>query len=294
MDKNKKVAQNPIKKALILEGGAMRGMFTCGVIDVLLENNISFDGIAGISAGAAFGCNFKSKQIGRPIRYNKKYCKDPRYCSLRSLIKTGNLYGAEFCYQDIPDVLDPFDKETFKNNPVEFYIGATDVQTGKCLYHKCDDGGKTDIKWMQASASMPLVSKPVLVDGHLLLDGAIADSVPYKFMEEQGYNRNLIVLTQPDGYRKTKSKLSALIKFLLRRYPAMAEATVLRYLMYNRQMEEIKQREQKGISFVIRPPKALKISRTENNPDELERVYQIGRAEALKALFALKRFLAAE
>lgn len=283
--------QPSIKKALILEGGAMRGMFTCGVIDVLLENGIDFDGIAGISAGAAFGCNFKSKQIGRGIRYNKKYCNDPRYCSLRSLIKTGNLYAAEFCYHDIPYLLDPFDRETFKNNPIEFFIGATDVQTGKCLYHQCIEGDEIDIKWMQASASMPLVSRPVSVDGHLLLDGAIADSVPYKFMEERGYNRNLIVLTQPDGYQKNKSKLSPLIKFLLRKYPAMAEATVSRYKMYNKQMAEIKQRENNGTSFVIRPPEALKISRTEHNPSELERVYQIGRFEAFKALPALKRFL---
>lgn len=281
----------PTKTGLILEGGAMRGMFTSGVIDVLMENGIGFDGIAGVSAGAVFGCNFKSKQIGRPIRYNKKYCNDPRYCSIRSLIKTGDLYNADFCYRDIPDLLDPFDRQTFKNNPVEFYIGATDVQTGKCLYHKCIDGGQTDIKWMQASASMPLVSRPVFVDGHLMLDGAIADSVPYKFMEQMGYNRNLLVLTQPDGYKKTKSKLSPLIRLLLRKYPAIAEATVERYKMYNKQMEEIKQRQQKGISFVIRPPKALGISRTESNPDELERVYQTGRHEAEKALPPLKRFL---
>lgn len=279
------------KKGLILEGGAMRGMFTAGVIDVLLENNVQFDGIAGVSAGAVFGCNFKSKQIGRAIRYNKKYCKDPRYCSIRSLIKTGDLYNTDFCYRQIPEFLDPFDRQTFQNNPIEFFLGATDVNTGKCMYHQCTDGGPTDIKWMQASASMPLVSRPVPIDNLLLLDGAISDSVPYQFMEQKGYNRNLIVLTQPDGYQKHKSKLSPLLRFLLRKFPAIAEAVVLRHQMYNRQMEEIKQREQKGISFVIRPPKALGISRTENNPDELERVYQTGRLEAERNLPALKRFL---
>ena len=270
----------------------MRGMFTCGVLDVLMENGITFDGAAGISAGAVFGCNFKSRQIGRPIRYNKKYCRDPRYCSIWSLIKTGNLYNADFCYKDIPDSLDPFDRKTFKNNPLEFFIGATDLKTGKCVYHKCTDGGKTDIKWMQASASMPLVSRPVSVDGHLLLDGAIADSVPYKYMEQKGYNRNLIILTQPDGYRKEKSELSFLVKIVLRKYPAFVRAALSRYKMYNKQMEEIKEREQKGTSFVIRPPESLGISRTENNPDELERVYQMGRREAKRALPALKRFLA--
>ena len=114
-----------------MEGGAMRGMFTCGVIDVLLEHNISFDGAAGISAGAVFGCNYKSKQAGRAVRYNKKYSYDKRYCSLRSLLTTGDLYGADFCYRELPDVLDPFDRATFRSNQMEFYVGATNVVTGE-------------------------------------------------------------------------------------------------------------------------------------------------------------------
>lgn len=280
-----------VKKGLILEGGAMRGMFTCGVIDVLMENNISFDGVAGISAGAVFGCNFKSGQIGRALRYNKKYCNDPRYCSMRSFIKTGDIYGEDFCYRELPYILDPFDRETFKNNPVDFYVGATDVKTGKCVYHKCTDGGYTDIKWLQASASMPLVSKPVFVDGYLLLDGGISDSVPYKYMESLGYNRNLIILTQPEGYIKSRSPLFPLIKLMLRQHPAIAEAMAVRHEMYNRQIEEIEDREQKGISFVIRPPESLGIGRIENKPSELERVYRIGRTEAKKALPELKSFL---
>ena len=114
-----------MKTALIMEGGAMRGMFTCGVIDVFMENGITFDGAAGISAGAGFGCNIKSRQIGRPIRYNKKYCRDPRYCSIRSLLKTGDLFGADFCYRELPEILDPFDSKTFAENPMAFYAGAT-------------------------------------------------------------------------------------------------------------------------------------------------------------------------
>ena len=131
-----------MKTALIMEGGAMRGMFTCGVMDALMENGVAFAGAAGISAGAVFGCNFKSEQIGRPVRYNKKYCRDPRYCSIRSLIKTGDLYGVDFCYRELPEILDPFDYETFRSNPMEFYVGATDVNTGRCVYHKCSAGGE--------------------------------------------------------------------------------------------------------------------------------------------------------
>ncbi len=279
------------KTGLIMEGGAMRGLFTCGVIDVLMENDIRFNGAIGISAGAVFGCNIKSRQIGRPLRYNKKYCKDPRYCSIWSLVKTGDMYGADFCYRELPDILDPFDRKTFRNDPTEFYVGATDVKKGKCIYHKCTDGGETDIKWMQASASMPIVSKPVSVDGYMLLDGGISDSVPYKYMESLGYNRNLIVLTQPKGYRKRKSPALPMIKLLICKYPAIAKAMAERHEMYNQQMDEIEEREQKGVSFVVRPSKPLDISRTEKNPDELERVYQAGRKEAEAVLEQLKHFL---
>ena len=208
------------RTGLVLEGGAMRGMFTCGVIDVLMENDIWFEGACGISAGAVFGCNYKSRQIGRPIRYNKRFCKDPRYCSYRSLIKTGDLYGADFCYRELPDELDIFDRETFKNDPMEFYIGATDVKTGRCVYHKCTDGGEPDLKWMRASASMPIVSTPVEIEGSYYLDGGIADSIPYKFMESIGYDRNVIVLTQSKGYVQKQS--SSLMKLALRKYPAIA------------------------------------------------------------------------
>ena len=191
-----------MKSGLIMEGGAMRGMFTCGVIDVFMEEGIDFDGAAGISAGAVFGCNFKSRQIGRPIRYNKNYCRDPRYCSMRSLLKTGDLYGVDFCYHELPDILDPFDAAAFKEKPMDFYVGATNVGTGKILFHNCRDGGENDIQWMRASASMPVVSRPVRIGNHTYLDGGISDAVPYRYMMQQGFDRNVIVLTQPGGYRK--------------------------------------------------------------------------------------------
>ena len=186
-----------MKTALSMEGGAMRGMFTCGVIDVLMENGITFDAAAGISAGAAFGCNYKSRQIGRPIRYNKRYGSDPRYMSFRSLLKTGDLYNADFCYRELPDVLDPFDRKAFRDNPMAFYIGATDVKTGKSVYHLCSDGEERDILWMRASASMPLVSRPVDVDGYLLLDGGITDPVPLDHMQSLGFDRHVVMSGMP-------------------------------------------------------------------------------------------------
>ncbi len=281
-----------MKKGLIMEGGAMRGMFTCGVIDVLYENGITFDGAAGISAGAVFGCNFKSHQPGRAIRYNKKYCADPRYSGLRSFIKTGDLYNVDFCYHVIPDSLDVFDRETFAKDPMEFYVGATDITTGKIVYHKCTDGGENDIKWMQASASLPLVSRVVEVDGYKLLDGGVVDPVPYRFMEELGYDRNVMVLTQPKDYVKKKDSTISVIRMKLKKYPQVAFAMAVRHTVYNRQMKEIAEREKEGRAFVIRPPESLKIGRRVKDPDELERVYQIGRREAEKKLDALKAYLA--
>ena len=267
----------------------MRGMFSCGVIDVLMENGIRFDGACGISAGAVFGCNYKSWQIGRAIRYNKRFCKDPRYCSLSSWIKTGDLYGADFCYRELPDELDVFDRVTFKNDPMEFYIGATDCATGKCVYHKCTDGGREDLKWMQASASMPIASKPVEIDGGLYLDGGVADSIPYAFMESIGYNRNVVVLTQPKGY--VKRKAASIMKLALRKIPAIAEGMARRHEVYNRQVEEVEKREEKGEVFVIRPPEDVGVGRTEKNPDKLEKAYQMGRKEALRVLPGLREFL---
>lgn len=263
----------------------MRGMFTCGVLDVFMEQGIAFDGAAGISAGAVFGCNYKSGQIGRALRYNMRYCADPRYCSLRSLIRTGDLYGADFCYREIPDKLDVFDRKAFRDNPMEFYIGATDVDTGRPVYHRCTDGGETDITWMRASASMPVVSRVVEVDGLRLLDGGIADAVPYRHMQEQGYDRNVIVLTRPGGYRKEPA--SALLLRMLRRYPRVQEAMASRHVMYNRQMDEIEAMD----ALVIRPPEPLGIGRIERRASELERVYRIGRREAERRLDEVRAYL---
>lgn len=280
-----------MKTALSMEGGAMRGMFTCGVIDVLMENGITFDAAAGISAGAAFGCNFKSRQIGRPIRYNKRYGSDPRYMSFRSLLKTGDLYNADFCYRELPDVLDPFDRKAFRDNPMAFYIGATDVKTGKCVYHLCSDGEETDILWMRASASMPLVSRPVEVDGLLLLDGGITDPVPLDHMQSLGFDRHVVILTQPKGYRKSRSRGMPVMRMMLRKYPAVARAMAERHIVYNAQMEDIDRQEREDRIFVIRPPQALGIHRTEKRPEELEKVYQTGRQEALMGLKELKAYL---
>ena len=280
-----------MKTGLIMEGGAMRGIFTCGVIDVFLEEGIRFDGAAGISAGACFGCNFKSGQIGRALRYNKRFSRDARYCSVRSLIRSGDLYGAEFCYRELPDRLDPFDREAFAADPMDFYVGATDVDTGRIVYRNCRDGGDADMQWIRASASMPLVSRIVEIDGYRLLDGGIADPVPYPVMERAGYDRNVYILTRPKGYRKKPSAAMPWVKIVMRNTPEMVRAMGERHTVYTRQMDEIDRKELREEILVIRLPEGLGIRRTEHDPEELDRVYRIGRREAEKRLSEIRGFL---
>ena len=280
-----------MKKGLALEGGAMRGMFTAGVLDVFMENGISFDGAAGISAGATFGCNLKSGQIGRVIRYNKRYCRDWRYGSFRSWILTGDLYGKKFCYETLPNELDPFDTKSYRETPMEFYFGTTNVDTGRPLFFRSRTGDARDLTWMRASASMPVVSRVVEVDGYRLLDGGISDPVPLRFLKSRGYDRNVVLLTQPKGYRKQPSKLTPAICFLLRKYPKTAHAMKVRYLRYNHQMDQIDREEAEGKILVIRPPQALEIGSVCHEPEKLEQVYQIGRAEGERQLAAVRTFL---
>lgn len=275
-----------MKKGLVMEGGAMRGMFTCGVLDVLMENGISFDGAVGVSAGATFGCNIKSKQIGRAYRYNKKYCSDKRYHSISSFIKTGDIYNVPFCYDELPYKLDRWDIETFKNNPMEFFCVATDIVSGKPVYHKCLTGEKYDIEWIRASASMPLVSRPVRIDGGIYLDGGISDSIPLKFMEDNGYTDNLVIETQPVDYVKGRQKYMPLVRWSLRKYPNMIKCMEKRYIMYNEEKKYIREKEKKGLVRVIRPKEPLNISAIEKNPAEIERVYRLGREAGEKYIVA--------
>lgn len=280
-----------IKKGLVMEGGAMRGMFTAGVIDVFLENDICFDGAIGVSAGATFGCNFKSKQIGRSIRYNLRFCKDSRYCGIKSLLTSGNLYNADFCYNQLPNNLDLFDYETYKNNPLKFYIVASDVRTGLPVYKELKSCDKNDLEWMRASASMPLVSKVVEIDGFKLLDGGMTDSIPLKYFESIGYNRNVVILTQPRDFIKKENKLIKIIKLFLSKYPKIVDAMKNRHIMYNSETKYIFDKADKGEVFVICPETSLGISRTESNGDKLMNTYQLGRDIAKKNLDSLKAFL---
>lgn len=280
-----------MKKGLVMEGGAMRGLFTAGVIDVLMENGIDFDGAVGVSAGACFGCNYKSRQVGRVIRYNTKYCRDKRYCSLRSLIKTGDMFGADFCYRLLPFELDVFDDKAFVENPMDFYVVATDIESGKPTYHKCDKGTEKDLLWFRASASMPLAARIVEIENKKLLDGGISDSIPLEFFESLGYEKNIVILTQPKGYIKGKNRLLPLIKAVFRKYPNLVETIKNRHTIYNSQTKYVLDAEKDGRALILCPPEKLPVGRIEHKSEKLIEVYNIGRNTANQNLEKIKAFL---
>ena len=279
------------KTGLVLEGGAMRGLFSAGVMDVLMENNIRFDTICGVSAGAAFGCNYKSHQIGRAIRYNLRFCKDKRYCSWHSWLKTGDLFGADFCYHRLPTELDLFDCKTFETDPTDFYLVCTDVETGKAHYQLCNKVDNECFEWMRASASMPLVSNIVTIGGRKYLDGAIADSIPLKFSEQNNCSKNVVILTQCRGYEKKPLKFLPLIKLLLGKYPALIETMSKRHTVYNSTLEYVEKAAGENRVFIFRPDEPLPCSRICHDPALLRQTYDIGRKQSLKKLNALREFL---
>lgn len=280
-----------MRKGLVLEGGAMRGLFTAGVIDVLMENGVEFDGIIGVSAGACFGCNYVSKQPRRAYRYNLKYCNDPRYCSIRSLIKTGDMFGADFCYHELPEELDIFDSETFINSSMDFYVVATDIETGKAVYKKMTDCKGEELEWIRASASMPLASRIVEIDGGKYLDGGIADSIPLEQFQRMGYEKNVVVLTQPDGYTKSPNKLMPAIKRVFKNYPKLIEGMSNRHLVYNNSIGYVKNQRNAGNTFIICPDEPLPIGRITHDPKKIKAVYKLGRKVGKRNLEAVKRFL---
>lgn len=279
-----------MKIGLVLEGGAMRGMFTAGVLDVFMENNITFDGAVGVSAGTAFGVNLKSKQPGRILRYNLRFAGKPYYASWKSWRRSGNLYAANFCYHILPDKLDSFDKETFRKNPMEFWSVSTNAETGKPVYTLLKSGNYTDLEWVRASASIPFFAHPVAIRGQYYFDGGVSDSIPIAFAEKR-YKRNVLVTTQPKEYRKGIDKLWPLEKVLLRQYPAVLARVKTRSKDYNAVLDKIAKDEKAGKILVIRPPHALDIGTLETDKDELKRLYEIGRKEANRILPELVEYL---
>ena len=266
----------------------MRGIYTAGVLDVFMENGITFDGVIGVSAGAIHGCSFVSGQKGRSIRYYMKYCRNWQFMSFRSLLLTGNIAGEKFCYHTLPEKLDPYDYEAFKKSPTKFYVGCSNVETGKAEYLPITDM-KEQIDRMRASASLPLVSKIVKTAGLKLLDGGCTDSIPLRAFAKMGYKKCVVVLTRPAGYRKKPGNFW-LPEAAYHKYPAFVRALRSRYYFYNKTVEWIDRLEQEGKIFVIRPSVALPIGRTEHSVEKLQETYDIGRKDAANQMHAMENW----
>ena len=282
------VNNNQSKTVFVLEGGAMRGLYSAGVLDVFMKNGITTDAIYGVSAGALFGINFKSEQIGRAIRYNLKYAHEKNYMGLYSLITTGNIMNEKFCFDKIVNELDKFDFDTFNASPIDFYAVVTNVETGKAEHIKITDA-REQLEVLRASGSMPFVSKLVEIDGKKYLDGAISDPIPFKKVLEEGYEKIVVVLTRAEQDQKHQEKLP--YNWVYRKYPNFIKCAEKQLDIYNESLDLIKEYEKQGKIMVLRPSQNLKIARVEKNLKKLNAIYNLGVDDCSKKLDEIKKYL---
>lgn len=270
---------------VIFEGGGMRGIFVTGVIDYFLENKIYFPHVYGVSAGACNACSYVSRQVGRAYGTATEYLDDPAFSSIKSLRRTGNYFNADFIYKKIPESLYPIDNDVFKASGTEFRVSMTNCITGEAEYPQVNDLFE-DIDYVRASASLPLLSELVPIDGYCYLDGGIADSIPVIQSVKDGNTKNVVVLTRPLGYRKKPNKaIMPMIRAKYHRYPKLIEAVEKRYIFYNESLKFIEEGMKNGTVFVIAPMGDLNIGRTEKNKVKLRKAYEEGYfvAEGLSA-----------
>jgi len=275
---------------LVLEGGGMRGVYTAGVLDAFLDEGIEFSSVYGVSAGACHGCSFLSKQRGRGVRVVVDYLDDPRYCGIKSLLKTGDIFGADFAYSQIPDVLDPFDHQAFDQYQGRFYVVATDVVTGQPKYLRVRDLRK-QIWMIRASSSLPLVSRTVAVHAHYYLDGGVTDSIPIRRSMEDGNEKNVVVLTRDAAYRKEANSMMPLMRLRYHGHKAFLDAAETRHIHYNEVLAFLEEEEAAGRVFVIRPSEEVQVGRLEKDRKKLEALYQKGLEDAGARMEELKKYL---
>ena len=268
----------------------MRGLFTAGVMDVMLEHHVQYDGIIGVSAGATFGCNYKSLQPGRVLRYNLRFRHHPRYMSLYSLLTTGNFVGAEFSYHILPEKLDLFDFKTYADNPAEFEVVCTDASTGEPVYHRIDRM-EEGLDWIRASASLPILSTPVRLEGRALLDGGISDSIPLRHFQQKGYQKCVVVLTQPSDFKKNATRLMPLFRAAMKKYPRIIESMARRHEMYNQELDYLREQASAGHALLIHPKDTLPIGRVQQSASRIRQVYRMGREAAEEVLPQILEFL---
>lgn len=281
----------PGSRGLVLEGGGVRGIYSAGILDVMMEHGVDVDGVAGVSAGAIHGSSFVSKQPGRGVRLYLTFSPSGDFMGWRSWLKTGDFVNYQFAYLDMCDRLVPFDYDTFEQSHVAFYTVSTDVDSGAPYYHRTRTIRGEEMMGLRASASLPVVSRIVDFAGRHLLDGGASDSIPVEFLRGLGYTRTVVVLTQVAGYRK-KPQSMGLIRLKYRKYPNFVQTMLHRHEHYNDTLDRVAELEKSGEIFVFRPSHLVKISRLERNPRRILEMYELGRHDALERLAELKAFLA--
>ena len=279
-----------IEAGLVVEGGGMRGVYTAGVLDYFMEKNLYFDDCYGVSAGACHISSYVSKQIGRSMKVTLDYINDKRYCSVNSLIKTGDMFGVEMLYDLIPNKLELYDYDTFNKFKGNFYSVVTNCKTGKAEYIKIKDM-KKDIIAVRASSSLPLLSRIVEINGKEYLDGGITDSIPIKKSIKDGHKKNVVILTRDKTYRKSKPKFLSFFKLKYKKYPNLVKAIENRYKMYNETLDFIEEEKAKNKVFIIQPKLPVKISRIEKDKDKLKALYNQGYEDAKEIYEDLMKFL---
>lgn len=266
---------------LVLEGGGMRGVYTCGVLEYFLETELYFNYVIGVSAGACNAASYISRQKGRNQKVNVEFVRDPRYMSIKNLITKKSYFGWDFIFNEIPNKYVKFDFEEFNKSDCKFVIVATDCATGKAVYFQKED---VDDKFypLRASASLPLISEMIKFKGYELLDGGLADSIPIKKSIADGNNKNIIVLTRNKEYRKEPVGNKGIIKLKYRKYPKLLNAIFDRYKHYNDTLDYIEHLENNGEAIVIRPSKPLDVKRTEKDSEKLNALFNNGYEDAKK------------
>lgn len=278
------------KAGLVLEGGGLKGVYTSGVLDFFLDKGIEFSSCYGVSAGACNLCSFLSKQRGRAYHVNVDYLDDKNYCSVYSLLKTGDLFGVDMCYHKIPDELYPFDHKTYYQYQGTFYSVVTNIESGQPEYIPIKDMHK-DIDAVRASASLPLVSRNVSYHGQLYLDGGISDAIPLRRSIEDGNHKNVVVMTKEVGYRRQPSSMTSLIKLRYRKYPEVYKLMKNRHIVYNETLDFIEEQVKSGNTFLIQPKKKSDVGRIEKDKVKLQALYEEGYQEASECYETLLEFL---
>lgn len=275
---------------LVLEGGGMKGLYTAGVLDFFMDRDIMCSSVYGVSAGACNMCSYLSGQRGRTRDINIDYLDTKNYCGIRSLVTSGDLFNAAMLYHLIPEYLHPYDYEAFAAYKGKAYSVATDIVTGWPEYFRIRDM-RADIEKIRASASLPLVSRNVKIDGKYYLDGGLSDPIPLRKSIMDGNRKNIVIMTKEVGFVRRPSTQMGLIKVRYLKYPKVAELMAERHITYNDQLAYIERQQANGQAFVIRPRYPGNVGRVEKDPEKLKALYRQGYEEAEACYQDLRAYL---